>query len=332
MHACSINQGRGTFMRLRADRSRKHLRLQTETDIRPAGDARESDQGEYVHQTLAEQDAPMNELVIEPSPTLTGTGRKAVQASTRLWFIVAALGHWIFLAYILAVFFPPVAERGLAGLEGLHLPAGFRAGDLLGNLASVSHVLLAAIVIGGGPLQLIPQIRQRVPRFHRWLGRSYLVAAILSAAGGLYMTWTRSPIGDSISKFGISIDAVLILFFGAMALRFALARKIDVHRRWALRLFMAASAVWFFRIALMAWVDLTGGIGIDWDTFTGPFLYVLGFGQYLLPLAMLEWYFLARRSTSTAVQLSFSTTLLVLTGIMGLGIVQATINMWLPRI
>lgn len=273
----------------------------------------------------------MNEITLAPPTNLEALSKRAVGIAARFWFVVAAIGHWIFLAYILAVFYPPIAQHGLEGLKGLHLPAGFREGETLGNLASISHVLLAAIVIGGGPLQLIPAIRSRIPTFHRWLGRSYLVAAVLSSIGGLYMSWTRSPIGDVVSKLGISGDAVLIIVFAAFAVRHAIARQITEHRRWALRLFMAASAVWFFRVGLMAWATLTGGVGIDWDSFTGPFLYVLGFAQYLLPLAMLEWYFLCQRNATPGMRLAFVATLLVLTGYMMIGIFSATAGMWLPR-
>ena len=256
----------------------------------------------------------------------------AVRIAVKTWFTVAAIGHWIFLLYILAVFYPPIAENGLAGLEGMHLPTGFREGDFFGNLASVSHVLLAAIIIGGGPLQLIPAVRNRFPTFHRWLGRSYLTAAVLSSIGGLFMTWTRpSPIGDLISDLGISGDAILIVVCAVMTVRHAIARRIVEHRRWALRLFLVASAVWFFRVGLMGWAMLTGGIGIDWETFTGPFLYVLGFAQYMLPLAMLEWYFHCQRSDSPGSQIAFAGTLFLMTGYMAVGIFAATAGMWLPR-
>ncbi|MEL6214385.1 MAG: DUF2306 domain-containing protein, partial [Pseudomonadota bacterium] len=137
----------------------------------------------------------MSEAVMVQRIDYARLGRQAVDMSAKLWFGVAAIGHWLFVAYILTVFYPPIAARGLSGLEGMHLPSGFIEGDILGNLAAVAHVLLAAIVIGGGPLQLIPAIRQRFPRFHRYLGRSYVAAAVVSASGGLYMTWTRSPIG-----------------------------------------------------------------------------------------------------------------------------------------
>jgi uncharacterized membrane protein len=253
-----------------------------------------------------------------------------VRHAARLWFIVAAVGHWLFLAYILAVFFPPVAARGLTGLDGLHLPSGFVEGDTLGNLAAVSHVLLAAVIIGGGPLQLISAIRDRLPSLHRWLGRSYATAALASAVGGLYLTWTRSPIGNTLTQLGITGDGLLIIVCAVMAVRYAMAGNLSQHRRWAMRLFMVASAVWFFRVGLMAWSMLTGGVGINWDSFTGPFLYVLGFAQYLLPLAMLEWYFACQRSTHVATQVLFASTLLVLTVIMAIGIFAATMGMWLP--
>ncbi|MFK8017123.1 MAG: DUF2306 domain-containing protein [Gammaproteobacteria bacterium] len=272
----------------------------------------------------------MNELVLTKRAFAEDLPQRAVGMSVKLWFTVAAVGHWIFLAYIILAFFPSIAEHGLAGLKGMHLPSGFREGDTLGNLASVSHVVLAAVIIGGGPLQLIPVVRSRFPTFHRWLGRTYLMAAVSSSLGGLFMTWTRSPIGDVISQLGISGDAILIVTFAGFAVHHALGRRIKEHRRWAMRLFLAASAVWFFRVGLMAWAALTGGIGIDWESFTGPFLYVLGFAQYLLPLAMLEWYFYCQRQSAPAVQIAFAGTLFAMTVVMAIGIFAATNGMWLP--
>ncbi|WGL17214.1 hypothetical protein PVT68_02675 [Microbulbifer bruguierae] len=110
----------------------------------------------------------MNDAVLSTTMLRPFDTRRAVPLAATIWFVIAAVGHGIFLAYILAVFYPPIAQSGLAGLQGLeHLPAGFREGDTLGNLAAVAHVLLAAIVIGGGPLQLIPAVRRHAPTFHR---------------------------------------------------------------------------------------------------------------------------------------------------------------------
>lgn len=274
----------------------------------------------------------MRELIFQSKPLTGVTSQDAMRVTVTLWLCLAAVGHFVFLFYILAVFYPPIVRDGLEGMAGLHLPAGFREGDTLGNLVSASHVLLAAIIIGGGPLQLIPGVRTRYPRFHHWLGRTYFVAAMLGALGGLVMVWTRGTVGNIVSYLTITGDALLILVCAPMVLRHAMARQIAAHRRWALRLFLVASAVWFFRVGLMAWVALTGGIGIDFDSFTGPFLYGLGFAQYLLPLAMLQWYFHCAGPVSDGQRYAFSATLLALTLVMCVGIVTATMGMWLPRI
>ena len=273
----------------------------------------------------------MSEMNLSVPVQTNNVTQVLLRGTVKTWFVTAAIGHWIFLSYILAVFFPPIAQEGLQGLEGLHLPSGFREGDTFGNLAAVSHVLLAAVIIGGGPLQLIPAVRARFPVYHHWLGRSYLIAAVTSAAVGLYLVWTRDTVGNLVNDIGISIDGVLIIVFAVMAVRYAMAIKIKQHRRWALRLFMAASAVWFFRVGLMGWVLLTGGAGMDFDSFTGPAIYALTFAQYLLPLAMLEWYFRCQKITGTGERLMFVGTLSVLTLYMGIGIVMATMGMWLPR-
>lgn len=76
---------------------------------------------------------------------------------------------------------------------------------------------------------------------------------------------------------------------------------------------------------------LTGGAGVDLETFTGPFILTLGFAQYLLPLAVLEWYFHCQDRPQNSSQLLFAGTLAGLTLFMGVGIFAATAGMWLPR-
>jgi hypothetical protein len=112
-----------------------------------------------------------------------------------------------------------------------------------------------------------------------------------------------------------------------------LARELAAHRRWALRLFLVMSGVWFFRVGLMLWVFLDGGpAGFDPETFRGPFLTFLAFAQYLLPLAVLELYLRAQERGGPTRRFVVATALFVLTVAMGVGIVIAILGMWLPRI
>ncbi|NNC72176.1 MAG: DUF2306 domain-containing protein [Sphingomonadaceae bacterium] len=248
------------------------------------------------------------------------------------WFVVTAIGQWIFVFYVAAFYGPLLFGKGLAGLDETHLPNGYIPGDLIGNLAIATHLLVAIIIIGGGPLQLVPQIRNRFPAFHRYLGRTYMATAVLTSLAGLYLVWTRGVLGGAAGHIAISLDGVLIIVFAGIALRHAIARRIDRHRRWALRLFMVVSAVWFFRIGLMFWFMTTGGIGIDPETFTGPALSVLYFAQMAVPLAILEIYLRAKDGSSPAGKLAAAGLLIVATLAMMIGIFAATMGMWLPRI
>jgi hypothetical protein len=256
----------------------------------------------------------------------------ALDASARLWFLVTALGQWIFVAYIAAYYGPRLMGRGLEGLQNTHLANGFMPGDTAGNAAVAAHILLAVIIIGGGPLQLIPQIRARVPTFHRWLGRTYMLTAVSSAAAGLYLIWTRPFFGPKVINVATSLDGVLIIVFAVIALRYAIAREIRTHRRWALRLFMVTSGVWFLRLGFRVWIFFTGGVGIDSESFSGPFVTAWHFGQFLLPLAVLELYFLARDGGKAHGRYAMAGGLFALTMLTGIGVYLVTVNSWLTRL
>ena len=274
----------------------------------------------------------MTEAILTSQLGLDSIADKALKAAATFWFLVATLGMWIFVFYVSGYYGPLIVQGGLEALGETHLPNGFVSGDTAGNLAMAAHLLLAVIIIGGGPLQLIPQVRARFPAFHHWNGRIYMLTAVTSSIAGLYMIWTRGTIGGMIQHIGISLDGVLIIVFAAIALRFAIARKIATHRRWALRLFMVASGVWFYRIGLMGWTFLTGGVGIDFETFTGPFLSFWAFGQYLLPLAVLEIYLRVKDRADVPGRVAMAAGLFGLTVLTGVGIFAATIGLWLPRL
>lgn len=266
-----------------------------------------------------------------PAPPRYLTGR-LLQFSGILWFLVAAVGQWIFVYYVAAQYIPLLAREGFAGLEKTALPDGYVPGDTIGNIAIAAHVLIAIIIIGGGPLQLIPQIRNRFRAFHRVMGRTYMATAIVTSIAGLYLVWTRGTVGGMVGYLAISLDALLIMVFAGVALFFAVRRQIDKHRRWAMRLFMVVSAVWFFRIGLMFWFVTTGGIGIDPETFEGPFLTFMYFAQMFIPLAVLQLYFEAQDRESAGLKLFTAGVVVVATGMTALGIFAATMGMWFPRL
>jgi hypothetical protein len=257
---------------------------------------------------------------------------RALNGSARAWFICATAGLWLFSFYVALVFGSLLWQQGLSGLAQSHLANGFMDGDRIGNPAVALHVLLAVLLMAGGPLQLIPAVRAHWPAFHRWLGRSYLTAALLSSIAGLYLIWTRPLFGSWLSNVGTSADGVLIIACAIVALRHALARNFIAHRRWALRLFMVVNGVWFLRVGLNVWLMFTGGAGIDFKTFSGPFIDFNAFAQFLLPLAVFELYLRARERGSAGMKLGVAILIVVLTVLMVLGIYGAATRMWLPRL
>ncbi len=256
----------------------------------------------------------------------------ALNTSARLWWLTTALGQWIFMAYVVSFYSPLLLQSGIAGLKEAHLANGYMPGDTLGNAALAGHLMFAVIIMGGGALQMVPQIRAHFPVFHRCLGRTYMFTAVASAIVGLFLIWTRPLFGSLVNNIGTSLDGVLIIIFAAIALRYAINRDVRTHRRWALRLFMVVSAVWFIRIGFRVWNFLTGGIGIDPESFSGPFVAIWHFGQYLLPLAVLELYFIARDATNEHARYAMAIGLFGLTVLMGIGITLVTLHSWLPRL
>lgn len=279
-------------------------------------------------------------LLDPPLPTaaksITGAladGRRPLRIAAIAWFAVAATGQVFFVAYLLLLYGRAALHGDWSALNKV-MPKGYVPGDVLGNLTIALHILLAIVVTLGGLVQLIPQIRARTPAFHRWNGRVYMACVAAICVAGLYMVWIRGggP-GDFSQHLGITLDAVLVLWCMGMVLRHALARQIAAHRRWALRLFMVANGVWFFRVGFMFWVLLNHGpAGFDPETFTGPFLTILSFADTLLPLAALEMYLRAKERGRASQRVAVAAMLGVLTVAMAVGIFGAAAGLWLPNV
>lgn len=252
--------------------------------------------------------------------------------SGKIWFAVAATGQAVFILYILGFYGPRTATGNYEAWNDGQIITGFVPGDLIGNLVFGSHVLLAALITLGGLLQLTPALRHRYPALHRWNGRLFLTLAMIMALGGLWATWFRGSHLSIVSGLSVSLNGVLIIIFASFTLRHAIARRIAVHERWAMRTFMAVSGVWFFRVGLMAWVVVNQGpVGMTEDL-TGPADIALSVSSYALPLAALEIYQAAKRSPSAWAKIGAASLTLVLTLVTAIGVLAASAFMWLPAL
>jgi uncharacterized membrane protein len=103
------------------------------------------------------------------------------------------------------------------------------------------HGIFGAIVLLFAPLQFSDRLRQRFPKWHRVMGRLYVVGAIALAPLGAYIQYYQERMGAPRS-FTIlaAVDAFMLMGATALAFVFAVRRKIALHRQWATRSYALA--------------------------------------------------------------------------------------------
>lgn len=103
--------------------------------------------------------------------------------------------------------------------------------------AFLSKPLMFGHIIGGAIALLISPIQfwiiKRYRTLHRYLGRVYVLAVLVSSIGGYYMAW--NAFGGLISTIGLGILATLWWGFTLLALYFVMTGNIQQHKTWMLR-------------------------------------------------------------------------------------------------
>ena len=255
-----------------------------------------------------------------------------LKTAVNIWFAIVVVGQFVFALYILGLY----GVNGIAGdFERWNdaSPHGYIPKDFLGNIFFGLHVALAGIITIGGPLQLMKNVRSRFPKFHRISGRIYIYSAFLIGIAGLYLSWIRGSVGGIIGSVFISVNGILIFVCALYTIKKAVAHQLKEHRKWAIRLFLAVSGVWFFRVFLMLWLTIhKGPAGFDMETFQGPALNMLYTFSYILPIVSAELYFRAKETNQTMDKWLLSAFILLLAGCIVIGAFSATMGLWLPSL
>lgn len=227
--------------------------------------------------------------------TVTQSAQRLLGRAAATWFGVTVFGQLIFSLYITLVYGGAFVTGDTARWNHV-MPRGYVAGDPVGNAALMTHVLIAVLILTAGALQILPALRRRLPALHRWVGRSYMLSVIVSSLAGLYLVWQRGAEQRLSQHIAISLNACIIIVCAVLAWRAARARDYAAHRQWALRTYLAASGVFFFRLGVFLWLMIhQRPVGFDAKTFTGPFLTTLAFAVYVfVPLTVLQGYFVAQ--------------------------------------
>jgi hypothetical protein len=269
--------------------------------------------------------------------------RKTLTLSTQFWLISLIAAQIVFVLYLILGYGLSTVENQLEAWNKFNDTA-FKDGDTLGNLAYGMHVLLAIVMIVGGTLQLLPQIRQRFIVFHKFNGRVFVVLACTISLAGMYLITSRGTVGDLFMHSMTFFSGLVVLLASFLAVKAARSRNIKLHSEWAIRLFLAANGVLFFRLFIFAWFMVFGALGVNTDDFTGPTVYAVSVSAYLLPLVIFEWYRRLHRQLSDASKLTsvqsnimlktyaISICLILIGMIFLIGLFGITLGSWYPSL
>ncbi|MHA6720280.1 DUF2306 domain-containing protein [Sphingomonas sp. RS6] len=202
----------------------------------------------------------------------------------------------IFALYILAFYVGAVAT-GTPDDWNRTLPRLHVSRSWLANVGIGAHFALGAVLLLFGPVQLFAGVRRRWPQIHRWTGRLYLFAALVTGIGGLIFIVARGTVGGWVMDVGFGLYGILMIGAAAQTLRFAMMRQILQHRAWAVRLFALAIGSWLYRMDYGFWFLFAGRLGHT-SQFDGWFDAIMIFWFYLPNLIIAELFLRARRPTT----------------------------------
>lgn len=111
-----------------------------------------------------------------------------------------------------------------------------------------AHIIFAPIALFLMPFQFWNRLRTKRPRIHRWIGRTYVAAIVISGMGGLIIApfATTGPLAAT----GFFILAILWIGTTLMAVNHARRRRIAAHKIWMIR----SASLTFAAVTLRLWL------------------------------------------------------------------------------
>jgi uncharacterized membrane protein len=256
----------------------------------------------------------------------------ALMWSGRILVGVVWVSAIIFGLNILAFYFLALLQNNPMQWNEGPLPELYDPSNPTSTIAIGVHFAAGGIILILGSIQLVKKIRQRFPVIHRWLGRLYVLAAMLTAIGGLLFIFIKGTIGGVVMDVGFAGYGVLT--FGAAAATIYYARKgeFSQHRAWAIRLYALAIGSWLYRMDYGFWFLFTDGLGHN-SNFGGYFDNFMSFFFYLPNLLVAE-IFIGKRALAKTGFAKWSATLGITLAILFLSLATYffTDRLWGPNI
>jgi hypothetical protein len=239
---------------------------------------------------------------IAVNTTAQNTRRLPADAGTVRWigrafYFAALVGLTVFGSYILL--------RGAGAtfknfnqwndlVSGVPLKT---AADWVASIGFGMHFIMGAVLVLAWPILLSSRIRVRHRLVHRWTGRVYVTAGLLAGVGGLSFILAHHT-GDP-SHTAFALWGGVMMLSSVMAYVHARAKRFDLHRAWAIRLFAMVLGSWIFDLEYQAWEDITGGIGIGENGVPGVFDLAINY-LFFVPNLLVAEYFIRNKHKRVA--------------------------------
>jgi hypothetical protein len=265
----------------------------------------------------------------DAQPISNGFGARLLEISTSLLMMIVWTSSLLFGAYILA-FYGGALNAGQIDAWNETLPRLHEAATPLASIGIGAHFAAGGVILLLGPLQLIGPVRRMAPSVHRWVGRVYVIAALAAGIGGLIFIAIRGTVGGPPMSIGFGLYGALMILCAVQTARHAMARDLNRHRAWAIRLFALAIGSWLYRMEYGFWAIVAGAAGHT-ENFQGWFDVIMAFFFYIPNLAVAEAFIRSRRpAASEASRLVSAGVLIAASGYVALATWFFTLHIWAP--
>ena len=203
------------------------------------------------------------------SRTLQYAGTANSQRGRRVWatlVVLCLIGAAAVIRRLVAIGKAPVADSS----QFASLDAHFAAKTALTLLHIVPSLLFVVLV----PLQFVPSLRQRYPRFHRWSGRALMGLGLVLGISALLLS--VHPIGGLIESSATACFGCFFLFSLGKAWWHIRNGHVELHREWTTRMVAIALGVATTRPIMGVFFATRMLTGLTPQQFFGPAMW-LGF-------------------------------------------------------
>jgi Predicted membrane protein (DUF2306) len=234
--------------------------------------------------------------------TAQGTRQLPVAASAARWigrtfYFAALVGLMVFGSYIVLRGTGATFKNFYQWHDLISSVPLKTAADWIANFGFGMHFIMGAVLVLAWPILLSSRIRVRHRLVHRWTGRVYVTAGLLAGVGGLSFILARHT-GDP-AHTAFALWGSVMMLSSVMAYIHARAKRFDLHRAWAIRLFAMVLGSWIFDLEYQAWEDITGGIGIGENGVPGVFDLAINY-LFFVPNLLVAEYFIRNKHKRVA--------------------------------